>query len=117
MIWNFRHCVSHTLHRHRLLSAVRMLLFAMFGLTLLGQCLPQDLHAAPFSHVAMECHDDCWYQRPSLQPVAMLQHTPVPSLPPEPYVRFVLPALDTLPGYDDHGRSLSPRSPPIIQYQ
>jgi len=103
---------SHTPRGYRSLAAVKMLLFALFGLLLLGQCLTQGLHATPFIQTGMGCHDDCWYQRPSWQPVAVLQHAPALLLPPEPSVHDVWRTSDPLIIRDDHGHSLPPRSPP-----
>ena len=110
---NLWHQTLDIRRRHRLLGAVRTLLCAVLGLTVLGLCLTQGLHAVPLMQTGMGCHDDCWYQRPSWQPAVVLPRAPALPLPVEPYVRFALPAPDALTGHADHERAFPPRSPPM----
>ncbi len=116
MMWNLWHQKLDIRRRYRLLGAVRILLCAVLGMSMLGLCLTQGLHATPLVQTGMGCHEDCWYQRPSWQPSAVLPRVPGLPLPVEPSVRFVLPASDALTGQDGCERSLPPRSPPMLQY-
>ena len=112
MVWHAWHRRVDTPGRSRSLTATRILWFVLSGMLVLGYCLTQGVPAAPFSHAGMGCHDDCWHQRPSWQPVAVLQHAPALP-PPQRAPRFVILASSTLTVHDDNGRPRSPRSPPM----
>jgi hypothetical protein len=111
MLWNLRYWLIDTLCRYWPLAAARILGFALLGMLMIGQCLTHGVQATLFSHSAMECHDDCWFQQPLRPPMAVLQPTPM-LCPPQPALQFVLPASSAHPGHDDNGCPLAPRSPP-----
>lgn len=97
--------------RQQPLAAVKSLLWVLLGVLILGQCLTANLHATPLAHPDLECHEDCWYQRPSWLPVAMLPY--LPDLPaPQPVLRLVALTNHLPPGHGDHQRAVPPRSPP-----
>lgn len=116
MNWRFWYRGWHILHRSQALTTVRTLVFVGIGILLIWQCLTQGLQAAPRMPTGMGCHHDCWYDRPSGQPVAVLQQVPG-LLSPQSSVRFLKPAKHALPEYNDHRRALPPRSPPLTPQQ
>lgn len=113
MRWNREQQKRVVLSRYRQLAAVKILLCALLVTTMLSLCLPQDLQAEQHEPAGIGCHGDCWYQRPTWQPAAVLPYAPELSLPPALYARFVLPDTYVLTGHDQHGAPLPSRSPPM----
>lgn len=111
MLGNLRHGLIDTPCRYWPLAAARILGFALLSTLMIGQCLTQGVQATSFSHTGMTCHDDCWFQQPFRQPMAVLQPTPELS-PPPPTLHLVLPASSAHTGHDESGCPLAPRSPP-----
>lgn len=116
MIWHCWHCARLTLSRSQPLIALRVLVFVVFGMMVLGQGLTQGAQVAPLMPAGMGCHDDCWYDKPSWQPIAVLQYVPVLPIP-QVSIRFLTPPCRTFPRYDMPRRSLPPRAPPLALHR
>jgi hypothetical protein len=111
MIWRCWHCAWLPLSRSQLWIALRVLLFVVFGMMVLGQGLTQGAQVAPLMPAGMGCHDHCWYDKPSWQPVAVLQDVLVLRMP-QVIIRFLTLPCRTLPRYDTPRHALPPRAPP-----
>ncbi len=110
MIWNARRILFIPI-RYRLFAVIRLLLIALLATVVLGQCLERTVRAAPVSHAAIGCHNDCWHRGPAWQPAVIVQQTRILS-PPLPSLSSIVLTDSVLTVNNDFDRSPSPRSPP-----